>query len=244
MSNVIESVAPNVVRINVTVRGIEGNGSGIVVSEDGVVFTCEHVVKPNGLEPNSLNITDRDGRYYTDISPVELDRTHDVAVLKVDGLKGKCMFGSYDEVKVGDECFILGFPISLPHLTVVKGLVSAKGTHLVKELPFKVIQIEGRVNRGNSGGPIIDANSGRIIGIVTMKYIPFMSSIDELQKFVNELPSAPRGLVIAGIDFGAFFNYVGEGFKRVTEALMLVQVGLAWVLPIELFLKYLKEYKE
>jgi S1-C subfamily serine protease len=135
---------------------------------------------------------------------------------------------------VGEECYVLGFPIGLKHLTVGKGLISAKGANLVNDLPFEVVQIEGRVNRGNSGGPVVDLVSGKVIGLVTMKYIPFMSSVDELARFVRSLPTAQQGVAIMGIDFGAFFNYVKEGFERVSDALMMVQVGLAWVIPTDM----------
>jgi S1-C subfamily serine protease len=206
-----------------------------------MLLTCAHVVKPNGQDADRIVVRDGSGNYLGEPEIINVDDFHDIAVLKGGrGLKRKCEWLRYDEVKVATECYVLGFPIGLKHLTTVKGLISAKGSNLVRELPFEVIQIEGRVNRGNSGGPVIDATSGKVLGLVTMKSIPFMTSVNELREFVKTLPTAPAGQVgIAGIDFGAFFNYVKEAFDRVTDALNMVQVGLAWVLPTDVFLPHL-----
>ncbi len=239
----LNNLAKSVVRINVSVRDKEGNGTGLVFNEDGEILTCAHVVKPDGLEADYIKAYDSQGNYLGLPETVRLDELHDVAVLRIKELKGKCEWVNYDEVKIPSDCYTLGFPLGLRHLTFVKGSVSAKGANLVKELPFNIIEIEGRVNRGNSGGPVIDASSGKVIGLVTMKYIPFLTSIDELRKFVRSLPTMqPGGVGIDGISFGAFFNYVKDGFNIVSDALMMVQVGLAWVIPTDTLRMHIGDY--
>jgi S1-C subfamily serine protease len=237
----IANIAKQVVRIEVTVGEKEGNGTGLVVSDDGRVLTCAHVVRPDGHDADKIVLRDVSGNRLGEPKTINADDDHDIAVLMVDGMKGSCEWAGYKEVEVGTECYVLGYPIGLRHLTVVKGMVSAMGSSLIRELPFEAIQIEGRVNRGNSGGPVVDIDSGKVFGIVSMRYIPFLTSVDELRRFTKSLPSVQsQGVAIMGINFGAFFNYVKEAFDRVTDALFMVQIGLAWVLPTDLFVKYLE----
>jgi S1-C subfamily serine protease len=87
-------------------------------------------------------------------------------------INGDIKHACYEEVKVGQDCFALGFPVRLPHLTFTKGTISAKGKGLENNFLFEIIQIDARINKGNSGGPVF-WNTGQLIGIVTMKYFPF-----------------------------------------------------------------------
>ena len=64
-------------------------------------------------------------------------------------------------------------------------MISAKGTGLIPQFMFNLIQIDARVNDGNSGGPVFDAQTGNLIGILTMKYIPFKDKITELYNSVK-----------------------------------------------------------
>jgi len=77
-------------------------------------------------------------------------------------------------VYVGEDCFVLGYLIGLNHLTLSRGVISAKGIGLVNRFIFDTIQIDARVNYGNIGGAVFDAETGDLIGILTMKYIPFI----------------------------------------------------------------------
>lgn len=132
---------------------------------------------------------------------------------------------------MGYEGFILGFPIGISHLTLTKAAVSAKGIGLETRFQFELIQVDARVNHGNSGGPLF-TDKGEVAGIVTLKYIPFLEAISELHEFVKSLPLIPEGVIISGVKVGPFVNYVNEGIKRMTNALDIVQVGIGWVIPI------------
>lgn len=238
MKKLIESSKQNVVRIDVSIKGKQGNGSGVVVDKEGSVLTCEHVVRPDGLEPDDIKVV-KDGKEY---SPkiIKLDKNRDIAVLNVKELSGTCSFKKYDDVKVGDKCIVLGYPLRMGHLTVLEAMVSAKGEYLVSGFPYKLLQIDSRVNQGNSGGPVIDIETGRIVGVVSLKYIPFLASVKELQEYIERVPLAPSGVArLGGIDIGLFFNYVNESIRRLSKALMLVQVGIGWVIPSDLLLKHL-----
>lgn len=235
---IVNSIKKNVVRIEISVQGKEGNGSGIVIDKEGTLVTCEHIVRPNGLIPDSLRVTKDGESYETEI--VRLDRNRDIALLRVIGIQGKCSFKKYNDVEIGDEGFVLGYPLGITHLTVLPCVVSAKGKHLVSGFPYKLIQIDARVNRGNSGGPVLDSNKGEVIGITSMKYIPFLLSVEELQRYVRKIPRAPEsargGIRFGGVDWWTFFNYVNESVNRLADALMMVQVGIGWVIPSDLIL--------
>jgi len=227
----IKEIKKQTVRIDISVNGEEGNGSGLIVDENGIILTCEHVAYPGNQEPDTIKITTDDGKTYeTEI--IARDTTHDLALLKSKSLSGTVDFVEFDDVVLGEDCYIFGYPIRLSHLSISKGIVSAKGKFLVKELSFNSIQIDARINGGNSGGPVCQASSGTVMGIVTMKYVPFFTKVTELQQFVKKLPVlSGKGIGIGGIDWNQFFNYVNESVKRTSEALMLVQVGIGWVIP-------------
>ena len=141
----------------------------------------------------------------------------------------------YSEIRVGQECFALGYPIGLSHLTFAKSTVSAKGVGLVNSFQFETIQIDARINRGNSGGPLF-TNNGELIGIVTMKYVPFLHQINELIGYVNSVPTISLNILLPGSDNFSFTGYVqtvNEGIRRLSNAIQIVQVGIGWVIPVE-----------
>jgi S1-C subfamily serine protease len=128
----------------------------------------------------------------------------------------------------------LGYPIRLNHLTLSRGVVSAKGRGLVKDFNFNIIQIDARVNEGNSGGPVFDAETGDLLGILTMRYIPFIDKINELYNTVKGINTPVKELdTFTGIDWGVFFNNTHRALEETSHALTLVQIGIGWVIPID-----------
>jgi S1-C subfamily serine protease len=240
ITDIIEVVSPNVTRIDMKMNNewTTGVGSGVIIDSIGTVLTCEHVARPNGMHPQDISVEKPDGsKSLGEI--INSDSMYDLAILKTDGLKmdGEFKSVNYDQVKVGQDGFVLGYPMSLPHLTLAKAIVSAKGKGLVKELPFEIIQIDARVNHGNSGGPFF-TDGGEIAGIVTMKYIPFLQEISELEDFVNKVPMlAGSDMVMNGFSVRGFINYVNEAVRRMTRALDIVQVGIGWVIPVHFMSK-------
>jgi len=124
-------------------------------------------------------------------------------------------------------------------LTLTKGTISAKGKGLGSKFQFELIQIDARINRGNSGGPVF-LDTGHLIGIVTMKYIPFFQEMDQLVREVEKLPVVPKNMdELQGFDLGGFFNRFNTSIRKISDALQLVQVGIGWVIPITVFDKFL-----
>jgi S1-C subfamily serine protease len=227
------------VRIDVDVGEQSGNGSGLVVDDKGTIITCHHVVRPNGRSPTRIRI-EKEGSYF-DPSIVRLEPYKDVAILRAQGLAGTCTFKRFSDIEVGERCLIFGHPLGISHLSVLDAMVSAKGRHMIRDFPYDCVQIDGRVNRGNSGGPVVDPETGEVLGIVTAKYIPFLRSVEDLQQFVraNRVNSSGGGVAIMGIDFGRLVNAVFDMVDLLAGSLQLVQVGIGYVIPYDVFAEYL-----
>jgi putative serine protease PepD len=116
---IIEAVSRNVVRIDLKMNGIwtAGVGSGLIIDTVGTVLTCDHVARPNGTVPQEISIVKpNESASHGEIK--NFDDRHDLAILKTVDLKMDGQFKSvnYDQVKVGQDGFVLGYPVSLPHL--------------------------------------------------------------------------------------------------------------------------------
>jgi len=231
------------VRVDVSIGGNSGNGSGLVVDNE-TVLTCYHVIRPNGQQPDRIEIVDANGTHPAEI--IRVDQYRDVAIIRSAGLRGSCTFKRFAEVEVGDQCLVFGFPLNMPNLSVLQAMVSAKGRLIMTNYPYDCIQVDGRVNRGNSGGPVVDISSGNVVGIVTAKYIPFLRGIEDLQDFVRRqrLPTNRGGVTILGVDFVAFFNALFQIIDQLAGALQLVQVGIGYVIPVDGFTGLLAERQQ
>lgn len=151
-----------------------GMGSGFVFTADGHIITNNHVVE----NATSVQVRFVDGRIYDDAEIVGRDPNTDMAVLKIEP-RGNERFqaltvGDSDRLQVGDWVLALGNPLGLG-FTVTAGIVSAMGRNLQiiqGEIPLEsFIQTDAAINRGNSGGPLVDL-LGRVVGVNTAIYSP------------------------------------------------------------------------
>jgi len=140
---------------------VQGVGSGVIVNTDGYILTNHHVV--DGAIEIRVELTDN--RTFT-AKLVGSDQPSDLAVLKVDvrGLPALSL-GDSDKVRVGDFVLALGNPLGIGQ-TVTSGIVSAKGraTGLSDGSFEDFLQTDAAINRGNSGGALVNTN-GELIGI-------------------------------------------------------------------------------
>lgn len=143
-------------------RPAQALGTGFVISEDGYIVTNNHVVE----DAKEITVTFQDNSK-AKAKVIGQDKTTDLALLKID-TKKKLVFaewGDSDKMKVGYWVLALGYPFRLG-LTLTKGVVSAMGRNIGG--PFDdFIQTDAAINVGNSGGPLVDARTGQIIGINT-----------------------------------------------------------------------------
>jgi Do/DeqQ family serine protease len=147
-------------------RGRSSLGSGVIVSEDGIVLTNNHVVE----NMDSVKIAMADGREF-ECEIVLKDDKSDLAVLKIDSDEtfAPIEIADSDAVEVGDLVLAIGNPFGVGQ-TVTSGIVSAVSRSLagVNDYGF-FIQTDAAINPGNSGGALVDMN-GRLIGVNTMIY--------------------------------------------------------------------------
>ena len=164
--DVAARVAPAVVRIEAfaVAGGMErplGQGSGVILSEDGLVATNAHVVR----RASRVRVSLVDGRA-EDAQVVGLDVDTDLAVLRIeaDGLVSAPLRADED-ARVGEWVLAIGNPLGLDH-AVTAGIVSGRGRSASIAAYEDFIQTDAAINPGNSGGPLVDLE-GRVIGINT-----------------------------------------------------------------------------
>ncbi len=149
-----------------------GVGSGFIISESGDVVTNHHVV--DGAE--RVTVTLSDGTKL----PAEVvgsDPLTDIALLQVesDTPLPAVTFGASDNMRAGDQVFAIGNPFGLGG-TVTSGIVSATSRN-INSGPFDdFIQTDAAINRGNSGGPLFNAD-GDVIGVNTSIFSPDGGSV-------------------------------------------------------------------
>lgn len=143
---------------------MHAQGSGFLISPDGLVLTNAHVV--DGAKEVTVKLSDH--REYK-AKVLGADRSSDIAVLKIDahGLP-TVHIGNSDQLHVGDYVLAIGEPFGLEE-TATAGIVSAKGRSLPGDGYVPFIQTDAAVNPGNSGGPLFDS-TGAVVGINAQIY--------------------------------------------------------------------------
>ena len=182
IADVAEQVTPSVVSITVESAGRtafgqsatqQSAGTGMIVSEDGLVLTNKHVIPAGAAK---ITVITSDETKYTDISVVGRDPLNDIAYIRIkDGKNLKAAkLGDSDALRVGDKVVAIGNALGEFSNTVTSGIISAKGRPLVageageSEKLQNLIQTDAAINSGNSGGPLVNMN-GEVVGMNTAK---------------------------------------------------------------------------
>ena len=168
---VATTVLPSVVQLRADGAGTSGEGSGIVLSADGVLLTNNHVVEP-AANGGRLTVVFQDGS----TAPADIvgrDPGFDLAVLRARDVSGltPIRLGNSDAVRVGQQVVAFGSPLGLGG-TVTTGIISAinrpvsVGQDRVggDSTVLNALQTDAAINSGNSGGPLVDMH-GALIGI-------------------------------------------------------------------------------
>ena len=200
-----------------------GAGSGVIISSDGYILTCAHVV--DGASTITVTIGDKD---YT-ATLVGEDTTSDIAVIKIDadGLTPATV-GNSDSLKVGQSVMAVGNPLGELGGTVTGGMISAlnrsvtiQGTNSTNTM--SLIQMDASVSPGNSGGGLFNMN-GELVGIVNAKS---SSSDAEGLGFaipINDAIKVAQELLENGYVTGR--PYLGITYLAVTDAQTASQLGV------------------
>jgi len=143
---------------------MHAQGSGFIVSPDGIVLTNAHVV--DGAKEVTVKLIDH--REFK-AKVLGSDKASDIAVLKIEAHSLPYVrIGNSDQLSVGDYVLAIGAPFGLEE-TATAGIVSATARSLPGDGAVPFIQTDAAVNPGNSGGPLFDA-SGAVVGINSQIY--------------------------------------------------------------------------
>ena len=192
-------------------------GSGVIVSEQGLILTNNHVVSA----ADEIEVALADGRKMS-AKVVGTDPETDLAVIKIEAEKLPAItFANYEKLSVGDVVLAIGNPFGVGQ-TVTQGIVSALGrNHLGINTFENFIQTDASINPGNSGGALIDA-AGNLVGINSAIYsrsggsmgigfaIPGSLAQQVMQQIAKE-GSVTRGWV--GIEAQDITPELAESFK-------------------------------
>ncbi len=144
-----------------------GAGTGIVLTGDGYILTCAHVIDG---EPLSIIAETADGTRF-DARVVAMDRQTDVGVLKIDALgMDPAQLGDSSQVLVGETAIALGNPLGRQYAsTLTAGYISARErTVTIENYMMTLLQFDAAVSPGNSGGPLLNS-LGQVIGLINAK---------------------------------------------------------------------------
>ncbi len=194
-----------------------GEGSGVIISQDGYIVTNNHVI----ADADDIEVTLHDNRSYK-ARLIGTDPNTDLAVIQIEdkGLSALA-FADSDKVKVGEWVMAVGNPFSL-NSTVTAGIVSAKGRNInILREQYAVesfIQTDAAINPGNSGGALVNLDGG-LIGINTAIASPtgsysgygFAVPANIVSKTVNDL--IEYGIVQRGF-LGITIRTVDAGLAR------------------------------
>lgn len=199
-------VSPSVVGIKVTYsyevfRGFstetEGEGSGIIYSEDGYIVTNYHVIEEAiDSETAKVEVALAGTEEWIEAKIIGHDEITDLAVIKIEktGLQA-ADFGTSKDLKVGDITVAIGNPLGSEFAgTVTSGVVSALNRSVTTDgRTYKLIQTDAAINTGNSGGALANSK-GEVIGINTVKIVAtgvegigFAIPSDEAVPIIKEL---------------------------------------------------------
>ena len=174
ISDIAKKVAPSVVEITTEVAQsggfmsqyiTEGAGSGVIISEDGYIVTNNHVIE----DAKKITVILNNGESYA-ATLVGTDELTDIAVIKIEesGLT-PAVYGSSDDLKVGDFALAVGNPLGELGGTVTDGIISALEREVsIDSVKMTLLQTNAAINPGNSGGGLFNA-SGELVGIVNAK---------------------------------------------------------------------------
>src|SRR5262249_34936678 len=140
-----------------------GTGAGFIIDPEGLIVTNQHVI----VNADRIRVKLHDGRTHG-ATVIGADNATDLALLKITANNLEPLhLGDSDALRVGDSVIAIGNPLECER-SVTAGIVSALGRKVYEAEPFEnFIQTDAAINRGNSGGPLLNKR-GQVIGVNTV----------------------------------------------------------------------------
>ena len=222
---VAELVKPSIVEVytysgtEIRERDLMGEGSGIIITEDGFIVTNAHVVQGGAFRV----VLDDESEYPAEL--IGADSKTDLAVLKInaDGALPAAVLGDSTEVYVGEDVVAIGNPAGFTN-SVTRGIVSAIGRQVRADssaFRMECIQTDAAISPGNSGGALVNMY-GQVIGITSSKYassysstyegLGFAITIDQALPIVQDI--IENGYVSGRFRIGIVFSSTSNDMAR------------------------------
>lgn len=214
-------------------------GTGVIISTDGIVVTNKHVV-PTGT--SSVTVTLSDGTSL-EAEVIARDPRNDIAFVKIKDKKDKILkaakLGDSTKIEVGEKVIAIGNALGEFSNTVTSGIISGFGRDITagesgdSEDLTNLIQTDAAINRGNSGGPLVNIN-GEVIGINTAitgsdngQSLGFSIPVNDIK---NQITSVLETGKIQRTYLGVSYRLINERFAYIYN--LPVQKG-AYIPPSE-----------
>lgn len=250
---IAEKVSPSIVGIRVTTKVRDfffgeregtGEGSGIIVRENGYIMTNWHVIK-DAINPRTNKVADyakievflpsqKDKPYTAEV--VGTDWRTDLAVIKINATNlPVAEIGDSDKLKVGELAVAIGNPGGLEYMgSVTAGVISGLNRTIQFEggKELKLIQTDAAINPGNSGGALVNSK-GQVIGVNSVKVVAqgfeglgFAIPINDAMDIVNSLIEYKyvKGRPFLGISPDPAFNKEVAEYYNVPEGVLVKEV--------------------
>ena len=245
---IAKKVKPSVVGIVVYVKSgsfgqyqMYGQGSGIILSEDGYIVSNAHVfTTQQGNLVDSIQVYLDNGDSYGG-TMVGIDTRSDLAVIKIKAKNlTKATFGDSTTVEVGEHVLAIGNPSGMELAgSVTGGMVSAVNRNIKSSNGFSMtcIQTDAAINPGNSGGALVNAY-GQVIGINSSKIVEngyegigFAIAISEAKPIIDSLVS--NGYVEGRVKIGLTYQEIDKFTAALNDCPQGLQVvGIDSTLPV------------
>jgi putative serine protease PepD len=252
IEQVAAKVVPSVVQLQTSVGSQAEQGSGIILTADGLIMTNNHVVA------SAANAGGDQGGAHTEVifadgrtapfTVVATDPTTDVAVVRAQGASGltPIAMGSSANLRVGQRVVALGSPLGLDS-TVTAGIVSALDRPVSAVIDsanhvetIDAIQTDAPINPGNSGGALVNAD-GQLIGMNSANAtvgkstgesgsigLGFAIPVDQARRVADELIATGKASHASlGVQVGDDTNVDGAPIAGVTSGGPAAAAGLS-----------------
>ncbi|MBW4077823.1 MAG: PDZ domain-containing protein [Acidobacteria bacterium] len=226
----VQQVQPSVVSIDVKGNGTEDQGTGMIITHNGLVVTNNHVIAA-AVNGGTITVTRTGTTKSMKATLIGTNPIDDVALIRINNASNlpAVTFGNSNSLVVGDPVVAIGNALGLAAgtPTVTSGIVSAlgrtvtAGTSSSTETLNNMIQTDAAINPGNSGGPLLDAE-GNVVGMNTAvagtladgssaQNIGFAIPVSTIESLLNSLKAGA-----SVVNHGAF---IGVEITSMTPAL-------------------------